>query len=182
MKLLKISSISLFVLFSLILTTGVSAVETTPVQKKPVVLATVNIQDAKIVSRENNVLNIFFKITNREGAQSGIKYSVNLIQKTGKTQTTADEYIYPEVISVGANSVLEKNITYIAPANMNGTYTVVILAKNYSGLPLGITSLGEIELVSTIKTAEILPETCFTSTSADKNVSSTPINKGINIS
>lgn len=182
MKLLKISSISFFVLLSFILTTGVSAVETTPVQKKPVVLATVNIQDAKIVSRENNVLNIFFKITNREGAQSGIKYSVNLIQKTGKTQTTADEYIYPEVISVGANSVLEKNITYTVPANMNGTYTIVILAKNYSGLPLGITSLGEIELVSTVKTAEILSETCLTSTSADKNVSSTPINKAINIS
>lgn len=185
MKLLKISSISFFVLFSLLLSTGVSAVETTtapaPAQKA-VVVATVNLQNAKIISQEGNVFNISFNITNREGAQSGMMYSVKLLQKTDKTQTIADEYVYPEVFSIGANATQEKSIVYTAPASLDGTYTMIVSIKNYNGLPLGTGSLGDIKLVSSIKTIEILPETCVISTFADKNVSSTPLAKGVSIS
>lgn len=182
MKLFKISSIGLFVLFSFILATGVSAVGTTKSTSKAIVIAQVNVGDAKIVSQKGNVLNISFNITNRDGVQSGVRYGVKLIQKTTKSQILVDEYIYPEVLSIGANSTIEKNITYTAPANLDGAYTALVLVKNYSGLPLGTGFLGEIKLVSSVDTVKILPETCSTSTSADKNVSSTPINRGISVS
>lgn len=182
MKLFKISSITFFVLFSLVTALPVLAVETPTTPQKAVVIAQVNVEKAKIVSQEGNVLNISFNITNREGAQSGVRYSVKLIQKVAKSQVAVDEYVYPEVLSIGANSTLERSIGYTAPANLDGTYTALVLVKNYSGLPLGNGSLGEIKLVSSVKTAEILPETCSTSTSVGKNAVSTPINKGISIS
>jgi len=170
MKLLKISSISLLVMFSFVFSSPVLA-EEPAFTTKAVVLATINIQDAKIISQEGNTLNISFNISNREGAQSGVKYGVKLLKIEGKKQITVDEYVYSEVLSVGENTTITKNITYSAPASLDGAYTVMLLAKNYSGLPLGNLRLGEVTLVSASETVEILPETCSLSLSSNKGTS-----------
>ncbi len=88
MKKIKIF-IGFIVLFLLAISTQVLA-ETAPAKTKPtskdaisvntVVLATVNIQNAKIVSQKDNTFNISFSLSNREGVQSGVKYGIELIK------------------------------------------------------------------------------------------------------
>ena len=186
MNVLKISSISFFVLFSLILSTPVFAVETpTPTPATPsgsaVIVADVNLYNAKIVSQKDNVINLSFDIANKEGVQAGVKYSVKLISETKNGQFSVDEYIYPEVLSLSANTKITKEITYTAPANLNGVYTVLLNIKNESSLPLGLGVAGKVNLVSTSKTAEILTDSCYLSVAGEKGSPKYVLNQGVDI-
>lgn len=130
-----------------------------------VVIATVNIQNAKILSQEGNNFNLSFDISNREGVQSGVKYSVKLMKiLSSKDYLIADEFVFPDVFSISENTTISKNISYIASPSLSGDYNMIISLKNYSGLPLGSVNLGNVKLTSLSKTAGIIPETCSLST------------------
>lgn len=164
MRLIKFSLITTILVLSTVFTASATA-ENIPQEEsnsKTIVLAKINIQDAIIVSQENNTLNLSFNINNREGAQSGVKYGVRLVEKTQQGQKTIDEYVYPEVLSIPANSNIIKNIEYTAPSNTEGTYEVHISARNYSGLPLGTVALGKTSFTKQLNSIEILAETCST--------------------
>lgn len=170
MKLFKISSISFLVLLSFVVGSYVSAEEAVP-KTKTIVLATMNAQNAKIVSQEGNNINISFNISNREGAQSGVRYSVKLVEKVGAKQVVVDEYVYPEVLSVSENTTITKDIVYEAPKYLGGVYYITISLRNYSGLPLGATTIGPVLLEGGLDTVKILPETCTLSLSSNKEAS-----------
>src|SRR3989338_7530408 len=55
---------------------------------EPVVVATVNIYDAEIVSQQGNIFSLSFDLSNREGAQPAVRYAVQLIDQK---QVVADE-------------------------------------------------------------------------------------------
>ena len=129
---------------------------------KNIVLAEINVQDSKIISQEGNTLEISFNITNRQGAQSGVKYGVRVVEKIGKKQKVLDEYVFPEVLSVPANTVIPRTVVYNGPVNLEGEYNLYVSAKNYSGLPLGTADLGKVTFSKQMDTLEILSETCST--------------------
>lgn len=165
MRLSKFSFIIALLVFSVIFSEKVIA-ETLPAQEKSesktIVLAKVNVQDASIVSQEENTLVLSFNINNREGAQSGVKYGVRLVEKIGNQQKTIDEFVYPEILSIPTNSNIPKTIKYTAPASIDGTYYVYISARNYSGLPLGSIEVGKATFTKQLNTVEILAESCST--------------------
>lgn len=189
MNLFKFSSLSFFVLCLLIVATPAFGAPTTTkaLAKDPVVtgtatlIASVNIREAKIISQDGNAFNISFNITNGEKAQAGVKYGVRLVSVTTKSQVVADEYVYPEVLSLSANSTTQKKITYVAPANLNGDYSILIQAKNNSGLGLGSIMAGKVKLTSTVNNISIIPESCSTSIVGDKSNKTYLLNQGVAI-
>ena len=166
MKLTKFSLIAIVLIFSFAFSIKVMAEEKISTEKKlegkTIVLAEINVQDAKIISQTGNTLEISFNINNKQGAQSGVKYGIRVVDKESKVQKTIDEYVFPEVLSVAANSSISKTVKYTAPVNLDGTYNVFISARNYSGLPLGIADLGAVSFTKQMETLEILSETCST--------------------
>src|SRR3989344_2739551 len=68
--------------------------KTSTTSSRAVTIATVNIQNAKIISQEGNTLRISFDLTNREGIQAGVRYAVDLIATSTKGQFLADEKIF----------------------------------------------------------------------------------------
>lgn len=110
-------------------------------QVEPILVASVNIYNAKIVSQEGNTLKISFDIYNRVNVQPQIKYAVQL-----KSEKQSDEKVYPEVLGLGENDTITKEIIYTAPEYLNGKFQVWITAKNESGLSLALNNAGEAEL------------------------------------
>ena len=88
---------------------------------KAVTIATVNIQNAKIISQEGNTLRIAFDLTNREGIQTGVRYAVQLIASTTKGQFLADEKVYPGTLTLAEHSSAHQDITYTAPPSLSVT-------------------------------------------------------------
>jgi hypothetical protein len=181
MKLLKVSLIGLFISCSLLLGSTLHAATYTMDNGKAVVLADVNIYEAKIVSQKGNEVNISFNIDNGQGVQSGIKYGVSLIKGTGGNQFTVDEMIYPEVLSLSSNSTITKNVKYTAPLSVSGEYTLLVTIKNESGMPMGMAIAGKITLASNVKSIEILPETCSLSVVDEKNSPKYTLVQGVDI-
>lgn len=134
-----------------------------------VVLSNVAVRESKIISQKDNVVNLSFKIDNEKGSQVGIKYGVQLVKDVEGKQIIVDDYIDEGVINIKENSVIEKNFNYEAPSNINGEFKIYIVLKNEKGLSVGVGYAGLIKLNSTIKSIEILPETCFLTVSVEKN-------------
>jgi len=181
MKLLKVSILSFFVFCSLLLGSTLHAATYTMNNGKAVVLADVNVYEAKIISQKGNEINISFDIDNGQGVQSGIKYGVSLVKGTGESQFSLDEMIYPEILSLSSNSTIKKNIKYTAPASISGEYTLLVTIKNESGMPMGMATAGKVTLTSNLKAIEILPETCFLSVVGEKNSPKYALIQGVDI-
>lgn len=149
-----------------------------PPTEKAVVLATVNIEGAKIISQKNNIFDISFSLTNREGLQTGVKYGIKLVKDN---QFMVDEKIYDESLTLNPNTILNKEITYTAPSLLNGEYSLIITSNNTSGFPFAISNLGKVTLKATTTGIEILPETCYLQIVNEKNSPKYDLVQGIDI-
>lgn len=173
-RLLLVSSI--FVL-SLLLSSDVFAATTkSDVAKvKPaevIVLAEVNIQDAKIDKQDNNNFDISFSLTNGKGLQTGVKYGVKLVSGSGKTQTTVEEKIYDESLTLHENSSIKKTIQYTASNTLDGVYSLFLTSKNETGFPFSTASLGEIRIKPVVKGLYVDSQSCiyYVNNSKDNSV------------
>ena len=186
MKLLKISSLSLFVLLVFVFAApsfaaGTPSTSNTTVVKTLSSTSNVKVQNAKIVSQKGPIFNISFDLVNLNKAQSGIKYSVKLINATKSGQYIADEYIYPETLSLSPNSTVKKDIVYTAPSGISGSYTAIITVTNSNGTPIGLGIAGTIENISTPASVEVLLNTCSLSVLGEKGDIKYSLSQGVDI-
>ena len=153
---------SIFI-FSIVLFGGAgnSLAQTTSTSQPGVVLlATVNVVDVKIISQEGSTFRVSFNLTNRQGIQTGVKYGVRLVSDA-KGAAVADEKVYPATLTLAENSSVVKEITYTAPENLSGSYTLYITSRNESGLPLALTPAGKVTLTATTKGLAVDPTSCY---------------------
>lgn len=156
-------------------------VNTIPVNAAPVLLASVNIQNAKIISQKENVFNISFSLSNGVGLQTGVKYGVKLVSESQTGQLTVDEKIYDESLTLNPNTITEKEIVYTAPTYLEGPYMLVLTSNNTSGFPFGIINVGKVTLKSTTSGILILPETCSLQVVGEKNSPTYKLDQGVDI-
>lgn len=163
MNILKyLSSITLFIILIVPLGAYAATVPvTTKGDQKSVVVATVNMYDAQIVSQKDSTLSISFVLANRVGIQTGVKYSVELVSKTNKGYIVIDRKIYDETLTLQENSTISKQIEYTAPATVDGTYTVRVTSSTTNGLPLAGAILSDATFHTTVSGIHIVPETCM---------------------
>ena len=127
-----------------------------------VLIADVNIYEAKIVSQDKNKFELSFNLSNGKGIQSGIGYTVSLIKDNEeKGQIMADEKVYPRDIQLKDNQVIKESVQYIAPEYLGGEYDLWIFAKNEKGLSLAISSLGKVKLNGDNQYLEIINNSCY---------------------
>ena len=144
-----------------------------------VIVATVSINNTKIVSQNDRDFVISFNISNKTGAQSKVKYSVQLTKVSSSTQTIFDEKVYDDALFLGENMIIHKTVNYIvSPSVSAGAYTLYIRSQNASGLPLSIVRLGDVKISANILGAiEIIPNTCTFSYSQNKYFGTSTNNK-----
>lgn len=157
------------------------AATTPPSAEVGVILATVNIQDAKIVSQSGNTFKLSFNISNREGIQIGVKYGVQLVSETSTSQVAVDEQVYPETLTLAENSSVSREVTYIAPPNLSGTYTLVLSSKNESAFPFALVVVGKVALTPTAKGVTIDPNSCYLLVVGDKSAHHYNLVEGVDI-
>jgi hypothetical protein len=141
----------------------------------------VNVYNAKVVSQDGNIFNISFDVKNGGVPQAGLKYNISLLKETASGKFLSDKYIYPETLSLNANTTLNKSIVYTAPSTLTGDYSLLVTVENSSGIPLGLGIAGKVKLVSTVNTVEILPDTCYLSVVGEKGNIKYSLTQGVDI-
>lgn len=155
-----------------------------PSSPKVTTVATVNVQDITLVKQEGNVLTLGFNISNREGVQPSVIYAVNLLQKDAKGNTTPiDQKIYDnDVLSLGVNSSIHKEITYTAPSYLKGSYTLGVEARNPDGLTFGMVQVrNAVILNGTNEYIQINQTSCFLTIDGEKGGKTYAANQGVDI-
>lgn len=167
------STFSIFVLFSLLLSSSVFAEDSTkpadsnPVGK-PVLVATVNIQNTKIVSQKGNVFEISFEMSNDKIIQNGVHYGVKLVSTVKGEQFLIDEKVYDESLYLPEHTIIRKTITYTAPEMLSGKYALILFGGNSSGLSLGFSVVKDITLTASKKGLEVVTDSCYLKVEGDK--------------
>lgn len=134
----------------------------TPAPQAAQIVSTVNFMNPVVASQQGNVITIDFDITNREGVQPQIKYGVLLVRNTDQGKTLIDEHVYDEMISLAAQDQVHKTITYHASADRAGEYVLYLNSKTVNGLPLGMVSVGTVELEKSADWISFIdPSMCF---------------------
>lgn len=133
-----------------------------------VLLATVNIYDAKIISQNGREITVAFDISNRQNIQPGIRYGVRLTKDPDDSETAVDETAYDETLVLGEYDTVSKEVKYEAPPGFSGTFGVWVISKNEKGLPLGINQAGEITLEET-ESIRIKEASCFLKVEGEGN-------------
>lgn len=160
--------IILCVFFSQFVSAATEKVSQPVVNKAPgVLVASVNIKNAKIVFQDGKSFKISFTLTNGEGIQTGVKYGVKLFTDD-KNQSLVDEKVYDETLSLNENSSVSREFTYTPPAILNGNFVILLESKNESNFPFASYVVGKIKLTSSIKWVQLEPDTCYTQISGDK--------------
>lgn len=138
------------------------------VESELIALATVNIEKSQITSQAKNLIGISFNLSNREKAQSDVKYSIALIEQTENKKNIIDERVYDETLSLIENQNISKEITYVAPIYLNGKYSLTLFVKNSSGLILAIAPIGEIALEGNGEYLQIDNASCYLEIAGDE--------------
>ncbi len=126
------------------------------------IVATVDINNTKIVSENGRNFVLSFTLANESGAQPQIQYAVKLTNASGNSPIIYDEHVYNEMLSIGQNEHVNETINYSIPdALPAGTYQLWIEVKNESGLPLGSAYAGKAIITDNVSnTVEIIPNSC----------------------
>ncbi|MBX2866529.1 hypothetical protein KTR10_01020 [Candidatus Kaiserbacteria bacterium] len=125
-----------------------------------ILIADVGVQNASVVYQEGHTLDVFFELVNGEAVQPNIRYAVQVVEATEEGDRIWGEYTPDDVISLASNERLHRNITYTAPAWLDGIYEVRVIVENTAGLPLGSAFLGEVMFSGTGQYVEIDPDSC----------------------
>lgn len=144
----------------------------------PVTVATVNIYGAKIVSQKDGTFTISFRLSNRQGAQPDVRYAAELLDATG---TVVDEDVYPDVLNLAAGASLPLTMAYTPPSYLSGTYQLVVLSADGSGLPLARASLGTVTLSGGGSFVEIIPSTCYLQIAGGASRQEYSLDQGVDI-
>lgn len=120
----------------------------TPQDSRPLVVATVNIQNATIIEQVDRSLTISFELNNREGAQGGVRYGVRLLSMSDQGVEQIDEKVYEEELFLAEHSSTHREVRYDVPSTLSGNFSVILVSTNEDGLPLGTVRVGEVTVES----------------------------------
>lgn len=140
--------------------------QTVPVSSET--YATVNIQNATLTSQKGATFTIAFDLSNREGVQPGVRYGVSLVTINKGAVSLFDERVYDDTLTLGVNETVRKTVTYSAPENLSGTYSLLLSSKSSSGIPFGTAVVSTVTLQGRKDIVSIDPTSCFVTLSGDK--------------
>lgn len=144
--------------FVLILPLGAGAQEAS--DASGVVVATVNIYNAKIVAQDGRDLTVSFDLYNRKGVQPQVRYAIQLQKVSGNARYAIAQKVYDETLTLREDQTVGRTVDFVVPSYIVGEYDVVVLAMNEQSLPFGINIAGTISFASGEQFVEIAAETC----------------------
>ena len=102
---------------------------------------------ASIVSQRDRTLNISFDSTNGAEERPRIGYVVQLMEVTAATTNAlesfmADEQMFLVHMTLKVHATAHEQITYVAPASLQGMYEVYLRSIDQTGSPLATKDLG----------------------------------------
>lgn len=144
-------------------------------------VATVDIQNASIVSRKGNAFVVSFDITNKIGIQPAVQYGVELTDAKNQSGSFIDQKSYDEVLNIGENAQIHKEISYEAPSALSGEYNLWLVSRNSNGFPLAIAFVSKVVLTGDAQGFLIQIPSCFLTVEGEKGLPHYTLAQGVDI-
>ncbi len=141
------------------------------------IVAEVSVFDASVVQEQNTLTASFIIANGADTVQSDIRYGMELWSvsaQQGEASIRVHTAVADETIALAPGEVRAKAITATIPTSLSGLYRVSIVAETLSGMPLGRTSAGFVQLEETAGGSTVINQsTCYTEVSGGDTAYST---------
>lgn len=125
-----------------------------------VLLASVDIYEAQVLSVEGFDVNVSFDLHNGVGVQPGVRYAVYLFEERDGDTAFVDALAYDETLVLGPGETVHKTVPYTAPSYLKGDYQVWVASESTKGLPLGQGFAGQVTLKGDGAYVEVALDSC----------------------
>jgi hypothetical protein len=134
-----------------------------------------------LMSQSKNVFTVGFDLTNGDGAQPDLKYSVILMTDSSSSPSVVDQKVYDDVVSLSVNDSKHITATYTAPDFLSGKYLLVVQVKNSAGFPIGTAQLQTVTLQGTGRYLSIDTDSCYLTVAQDATSTKYTIGQGVDV-
>ncbi|MDR3558821.1 MAG: hypothetical protein P4L62_01190 [Candidatus Pacebacteria bacterium] len=141
-----------------------------------VVMQTVSIANAKIVSQDKNNVKVSFDIYAGPQVQSDVRYGISLEPLDG---SAVYEKAFPDNLTIGASKSVHEEITYQAPDFLVGDYQLYVVSKNSRGLLLSERLAGQVNFSGTGQWIEL--GDCYMTIQGEAAATHYDLNQGVDI-
>lgn len=152
--------------------------------EKAVTVATVNVQDVQLVKQEGNAITLAFNISNREGVQPRIVYAISLFRTDDKgVRQLMERKVYSDdMLNLGINDSRHKEIDFVAPGYLSGSFEAEIEARNPDGLLFGTAALSTpVVLDGKDGFLRVGPSDCFLTVNGESSDKKYTVFEGVDI-
>ncbi|MFH1183194.1 MAG: hypothetical protein V1690_02950 [Candidatus Moraniibacteriota bacterium] len=130
-------------------------------ETKNTVVATVDLQNARIIEQNGHKLKLGFDISNQQNVQPGVKYAAALLAPNSNySPFPLHQKTYAETLILKVGETISREVTYNIPDFFSGQYQIAIVSQNEKGLPFDVKSVGEISLAGK-DGLEFIKESCY---------------------
>jgi hypothetical protein len=147
-----------------------------------VVLASMAIENEKIISQDEADIIFGFDLESPEEVLPNVKCAIELLNQNDKQRNVADRVIDAEKVTLSPGKVVHREIRYSAPKYLVGTFDANIECKNEKSLMLAMTSFGEVTLSGNSQLIDIDPKNCFIQIQDDPSGKKYTLSQGVDIS
>jgi hypothetical protein len=131
-----------------------------------------------LTSQSKNTFTVGFDLTNGDGAQPDLKYSVILMTDSSSSPSVVDQKVYDDVVSLSANDSRHITATYTAPNFLSGKYLLAVQVRNSAGFPIGTAHLQTVTLQGTGQYLNIDTNSCYLTVAHDATSTKYTIGQG----
>ncbi|NTV22046.1 MAG: carbohydrate-binding protein [Candidatus Yonathbacteria bacterium] len=136
--------------------------------KDAVVVASIAVHDAELISQEGDVLHINFSLSNGgEDVQPDIRYAIEVLQivpgKPSGEGRIVDRKIFDETLVLDSGQTIKREVEYKAPDALGGVYDVRVYAETVRGLPLSGRTVGTVRFLQEEGSLIVDPSSCYLS-------------------
>ena len=109
-------------------------------------IASTDVYNVQILENNGTEVTVSFDVYNKEGIQSQIKYAAKLFKETENSSQLVDFKVYDELLSVGNEEQIHREIRYELPNYLNGKFKLYIELQNSEGMLLSLSPAGDVDL------------------------------------
>jgi hypothetical protein len=128
--------------------------------KKEINLGNPSIINAKITDQSGGEIKVSFGLRNKQLVQPGIYYSFEILKKNGDLLESIYEKSYSELVTLGTDEVINREIEFLSPAYLQGEYLLRLKLVSAGGFVLDWSDLGQVNLSGTGDHLKIEPSGC----------------------
>jgi hypothetical protein len=134
----------------------------------------------EISSQDSITVKVSASLVNFGEMQPNVKFGLELLKKDNNSRYLVDTFVSSEEFLIDANQLVVREINYTLPVGLDGNYSLMLVAKNNSGLVLAFVNVGDLNFNNSSSSISFVKDSCYLKVGDEEEIYA--VNFGVDVS